>query len=132
MAELLLRVAPEAELYVAKISNTKAAEWAMQQNVDIISMSLGLDKRNEELEKILDQAAVSGIILLAAAGNHGNYGPRAFPGFTLCGALSFGMNQPGVEYALTPSTFIGSWAFLAVAMHLRAPSMQEPGSKGPR
>ncbi|KAI8669344.1 hypothetical protein NCS57_00749200 [Fusarium keratoplasticum] len=33
-------------------------------------------------------------------------------GFTLCGALGFGMNQPGVEYALTLSTFIGSWAFL--------------------
>ncbi|KAF4995771.1 hypothetical protein FDECE_12689 [Fusarium decemcellulare] len=33
-------------------------------------------------------------------------------GFTLCGALGFGMTQPGVEYALTLSTFIGSWAFL--------------------
>ncbi|KAF4983307.1 hypothetical protein FZEAL_1245 [Fusarium zealandicum] len=33
-------------------------------------------------------------------------------GFTLCGALGFGIAQPGVEYALTLSTFIGSWAFL--------------------
>ncbi|EEU33443.1 uncharacterized protein NECHADRAFT_98463 [Fusarium vanettenii 77-13-4] len=33
-------------------------------------------------------------------------------GFTLCGALGFGITQPGVEYALTLSTFIGSWAFL--------------------
>ncbi|CAG9936962.1 unnamed protein product [Clonostachys rosea f. rosea IK726] len=33
-------------------------------------------------------------------------------GFTLCGALGFGTTQPGVEYALTLSTFIGSWAFL--------------------
>jgi len=33
-------------------------------------------------------------------------------GFTLCGALGFGIDQPGVQYAVTLSTFIGSWAFL--------------------
>ena len=33
-------------------------------------------------------------------------------GFTLCGALGFGASHPAVEYALTLSTFIGSWAFL--------------------
>ncbi|KAK0741267.1 hypothetical protein B0T18DRAFT_331073 [Schizothecium vesticola] len=34
-------------------------------------------------------------------------------GFTLCGALGFGEDGGGpVEYALTLSTFVGSWAFL--------------------
>lgn len=33
-------------------------------------------------------------------------------GFTLCGALGFGSQNETVEYALTLSTFIGSWAFL--------------------
>jgi hypothetical protein len=33
-------------------------------------------------------------------------------GFTLCGALGFGIDQPGVQYAVTQSTFIWSWAFL--------------------
>ena len=33
-------------------------------------------------------------------------------GFTLCGALGYGVNHPGVEYASTLSTFVGSWAFL--------------------
>ncbi|KAK1771032.1 hypothetical protein QBC33DRAFT_511827 [Phialemonium atrogriseum] len=33
-------------------------------------------------------------------------------GFTLCGALGFASGQPGMEYALTLSTFVGSWAFL--------------------
>ncbi|KAF4342060.1 integral membrane protein [Fusarium beomiforme] len=33
-------------------------------------------------------------------------------GFTLCGALGFDMKNPGANYALTLSTFIGSWAFL--------------------
>lgn len=33
-------------------------------------------------------------------------------GFTLCGALGFGSSDPAVEYAVTMSTFVGSWAFL--------------------
>lgn len=33
-------------------------------------------------------------------------------GFTLCGALGFGGSRVAIEYALTLSTFIGSWAFL--------------------
>lgn len=33
-------------------------------------------------------------------------------GFTLCGALGFGGESDAIEYALTLSTFIGSWAFL--------------------
>ncbi|KAI5462363.1 hypothetical protein BGZ63DRAFT_211703 [Mariannaea sp. PMI_226] len=33
-------------------------------------------------------------------------------GFTLCGALGFGISQPGVEYAATLASYIGSWAFL--------------------
>ena len=37
-------------------------------------------------------------------------------GFTLCGALGFGINAPGFEYASTLATFIGSWAFLVSAI----------------
>jgi hypothetical protein len=33
-------------------------------------------------------------------------------GFTLCGALGFAIDQPGMEYASTLATFVGSWAFL--------------------
>ena len=34
-------------------------------------------------------------------------------GFTLCGALGFADDDGGpIEYALTLSTFVGSWAFL--------------------
>ncbi|KAK4190657.1 hypothetical protein QBC35DRAFT_489370 [Podospora australis] len=33
-------------------------------------------------------------------------------GFTLCGALGFGVDDEAVEYASIVSTFVGSWAFL--------------------
>jgi hypothetical protein len=88
----------------------------MQQNVDIISMSLGLDKRNEELEKILDQAAVSGIILLAAAGNHGNYGPRAFPGThrnVICVRASDGKGKDG---GISPAAVNHDDSFMTLGM----------------
>lgn len=42
-------------------------------------------------------------------------------GFTLCGALGYGIEQPGVEYASTLSTFVGSWAFLVSRLEPLAP-----------
>ncbi|KAH7122111.1 hypothetical protein B0J13DRAFT_566966 [Dactylonectria estremocensis] len=90
-ADLILRVAPEAELYVAKVAEGKfmpekdipliveAIDWAISQDVDIISMSFGLDKRNDSLDKAVNKAVAAGKILLAAAGNNGNNNPRAFP-----------------------------------------------------
>lgn len=40
-------------------------------------------------------------------------------GFTLCGALGFGGSHGAIAYALTLSTFIGSWAFLVSRAFLR-------------
>ena len=37
-------------------------------------------------------------------------------GFTLCGALGMGETREATQYALTLSTFIGSWAFLVRAI----------------
>ncbi len=40
-------------------------------------------------------------------------------GFTVCGALGFAEGSgEGIEYALTLSTFVGSWAFLVCAHYL--------------
>lgn len=39
-------------------------------------------------------------------------------GFTLCGALGFGISHPSVEYAALLSTFLGSWAFLVSSRRL--------------
>ncbi|KAK7403806.1 hypothetical protein QQX98_010403 [Neonectria punicea] len=41
-------------------------------------------------------------------------------GFTLCGALGFGVSKPAVEYAVVLSTYIGSWAFLVSPMCQRS------------
>lgn len=76
----MVGVAPEAELYVAKVlgdngqggfdSIMKGIRWAMEQKVDVISMSLGSASRPpESVHTVIKQAIAQGIIILAATGN---------------------------------------------------------------
>jgi PKD repeat protein len=72
-------VAPEAYLYALKVldsrgsgylSNVVAAiEWAIDNNIDIVSMSLGTDYDYQTLREACDSAYAAGILLVAAAGN---------------------------------------------------------------
>lgn len=111
----IVGVAPEAEIYMAKIFNDKgqttataernALEWLAGQNVHVINMSYGgfypidvpgvkesLDKYRDLIKAIAD----AGIIMVAAAGNAGNprdaldrvaY-PARFPETFAVGAIS--------------------------------------------
>lgn len=75
-------VAPDAELYIVKVLNRygegfqssliKGIEWAMQQDVDIINLSLGGTFYVSALEEVINAAYRKGIIIVAAAGNRGN------------------------------------------------------------
>ncbi|KAL6693875.1 peptidase S8/S53 domain-containing protein [Trichoderma pleuroticola] len=98
VARLLLKVAPKAELYIAKVSDqekmpknqlhriAEAIKWAvLEWDVDIISMSLALSEEhydiNEELTQALSPSSpnAKGKLVFAAAGNQGPYRPRAWP-----------------------------------------------------
>lgn len=76
----MIGVAPEADLYIAKVlddrgyGNVKAMlqaiEWAIQEEVDIISMSLGMCTRPpRKLYKLIKEATGKGVIVVAATGN---------------------------------------------------------------
>lgn len=76
----MVGIAPEAELYCAKVlgdngmggydSIMKGVKWAIEQEVDIISMSLGSPSRPpESFHTLVKQAIAKGIIILAATGN---------------------------------------------------------------
>lgn len=97
IARLLLDMAPEAELYVAKVTNgqriepdmvsciTNAVNWAVQVwQVDIISLSLVMPEKNENLGEALNQAMDPEYdggrrrIVFAAAGNTGGSAPMGW------------------------------------------------------
>lgn len=75
-------VAPSAQIYAVKILNSRGEgtvnraisgiQWAMNNNMQIISMSWTLNDENYALQRALQAAYSRGILLVAAAGNTGN------------------------------------------------------------
>ncbi len=81
-------VAPEASLYGVKVLNKSGVgydswiiaglEWAVDNGMDVVNMSLGSDSDDPSLQEACDAAAAAGVILVAAAGNDG--GAVDYPG----------------------------------------------------
>ncbi len=101
----IMGVAPKADIYVLKaIDRTgsgkvswvvNAIYYAIEQHVDIISMSLGMPKSTEKLEKAVKEAVNKNILLVCAAGNDGDGNvndfeysyPAAYPEVISVGAV---------------------------------------------
>ena len=74
-------IAPEVELYSARVLDEnksapvsriiEAIYWAIEKDVDIISLSFGTGTKSEALENAIKDAYNHGILIIAAAGNHG-------------------------------------------------------------
>ncbi|ROW10269.1 hypothetical protein VMCG_01924 [Cytospora schulzeri] len=86
-ASLLHKIAPHVDLYIAKIASTahkgveglenvvEAIKWAIEKQVDIISMSFGFPDKNTDLDtlsSVIEAAHKADIILFAAASNTGD------------------------------------------------------------
>lgn len=56
-------------------SVTTGINKAIEENADIINLSIGFSKDNIELKKAIDNAVENGIIVVAAAGNNMGYEP---------------------------------------------------------
>jgi len=75
-------VAPDAELYAVKVLDSygggsisdviEGIDWAVQNNMDIISMSLGTDAYSQAFADASASAYNSSVLLVAAAGNSGD------------------------------------------------------------
>lgn len=94
-------VAPEASLYAVKVLDALGAgylsdtisgiEWAVENKMDIVSMSLGLSTDSQALAIACANAYEAGVLLIAAAGN--NYGgdvvyPARYSSVIAVGALN--------------------------------------------
>ncbi len=57
----------------------EALDWAIRNEIKIVSMSLGGYHRSALLEEMIDRAASYGIVMVAAAGNDGALEPIMYP-----------------------------------------------------
>jgi len=74
-------VAPAANLYAVKVLDASGSgsytaiaqgiEWAVNNGMDVISMSLGGSQTSTTLQQACDAAYANGVLLVAAAGNEG-------------------------------------------------------------
>lgn len=75
-------VAPDAELYAVKVLDAygsgyisdviEGIDWAVQNNMNVVSMSLGTAAYSQALNDTTANAYKAGVILVAAAGNSGD------------------------------------------------------------
>lgn len=75
-------VAPESNLYALKVLSDdgkgsldwiiKAIDWCINNNIHIISMSLGSNQSHHLVHQAIKRAYQKGIVMIAAAGNDGN------------------------------------------------------------
>ncbi|KAH0558881.1 hypothetical protein GP486_004487 [Trichoglossum hirsutum] len=100
MADLICRICPEAQLYVAKLdeyqaengnrqitaaSAAKAVKWAIENDVHIISMSWTIERtaQNEAdisaLESEIKKAVKRNILLFCTANDQGNQKDKSYP-----------------------------------------------------
>ena len=78
----VIGVAPDAEVYAVKVLDQygsgrisdviEGIEWAVQNDMDIISMSLGTTEYSQALNDSSASAYNAGILLVASAGNNGD------------------------------------------------------------
>ena len=77
-------VAPEADLYAVKVMDEeggylsdilKGLQWALKNDMDIVTMSFGSDIYIKAFEERLNELYSNGIVLIAAAGNDGDNNP---------------------------------------------------------
>lgn len=75
-------VAPDSSIYAVKALDSdgegytsdiiSGIDWAIQNNMNIISMSMGTSDSSTALKNAIDTAYSNGILIVAAAGNDGN------------------------------------------------------------
>ena len=106
-------VAPKAKIFAYKVSEdgegvsteliVKAIEKAIEDKVDIINISLGVNKTNTQIDRAVDNALEKGIFVVVAAGNDG-------PGLKTIGSpgRNFGAITVGATYNNLTSSLVAT------------------------
>ncbi|MBD3407962.1 MAG: S8 family serine peptidase [Candidatus Lokiarchaeota archaeon] len=137
--EGVIGVAPHASVYAVRVLDAQGSgsisdivagiDWAIDNNMDVISMSLGASSGDSTLESAVNRAYNAGLVVVAASGNDGHNGisyPAAYSNAIAVGATdsshnlasfsNYGAEQevvaPGVDIYSTMPTYrvtLNSW-----------------------
>lgn len=74
-------IVPKSKLFSYKVSSTgeavssdyivEAIQQAMQDGVNVVNISLGINRTNDQIDNAIDEAVKKGIVIVVAAGNNG-------------------------------------------------------------
>ncbi len=76
--------------YGDTISVTQGIEWAIQQGVQVMNLSVGVHDRDPAMEETIKRALANNTVVVAASGNQGGQWesyPAAFPGVIAVGSI---------------------------------------------
>ncbi len=116
-------ISQDAHLYIVKaldkdgngfISDLiKSVQWAMNEQVQIINLSLGTERSSQSLTSVLRDAYNQGVIVIAAAGNEG-------------GAVEFPANSPYTIAvgAVNQNARMQSWSAYGPEIDIFAPGVR--------
>ena len=116
----VIGVAPDAQLYAVKVLDASGGgyvsdviegiDWAVQNNMNVVSMSLGTTTYSQALNDSTANAYKAGVLLVAAAGNSGD-------------------GNPSTDDVLYPAKFDSVIAVSAVDSDNIAPAWSADGAK---
>ncbi len=132
---VLKGVAPKAKLIAYRVSSTgeavssdfivEAIHRAIEDQVDIINISLGVNKTNDELDNAVREAVKHGIVVVAAAGNNGpGIGTIGSPAKSIS-ALTVGSSYNNITSSLVSTFEVGEKQYQLIPM-LGTSALSEP------
>ena len=128
-------IAPKASIFAYKVSEDgenvssdliiKAINKAIEDDVDIINISLGVNKTNSKIDDVVSKATRNGIVVVVAAGNDG-------PGLETIGspgqssdAITVGATYNNITASLVATLEVDGKQFQVMPM-MGTPSLDEP------
>lgn len=128
-------VAPKAKLVAYRVSSSgesvssdfivKAIHRAIEDQVDVINISLGVNKTNDELDNAVREAVKNGIVVVAAAGNNGpGIGTIGSPAKSIS-ALTVGASYNNITSSLVSTFEVGEKQYQVIPM-LGTSALSEP------
>ena len=128
-------VAPKSQLFSYKVSSTgeavsseyiiEAISQAIEDKMDVINISLGVNRTNDGLENAVDEAVKKGIVVVSAAGNNGPDDETiGSPGRDF-NVITVGASYNNITSSLVSTFEIGSKQYDAIPM-LGINALQNP------